>query len=211
MAVADTRNLADSEPISNFTSFDFANPYPYNTQAKLAFDEVANEIKAGRFQEASRFIHVGHKSLLEDPQVESQVLHNVSETETGTEEEGCARDPLEIWTGHYRLSLGQQLALPAAGWRVGGGRWGKFDGVDGGVELLLAKKKQPRSRLFGHHARFAFDQHGSLNVIVNHVKKPSVTLGDHEFREGQRVISKRNIRILFGDLAYMFRFCHVSR
>jgi hypothetical protein len=72
--------------------------------------------------------------------------------------------------------------------------------------LLLAKPTSTYSGLAGIHPRFVFDKHGSLSVVIENPRKPMVALGDDEFDQGSRVITRCSARIMFGEMAYMFTF-----
>ena len=185
----------------------FARLYPANLQAKLAFDELVNELHLSpeRFHHARQFIHIEGKVLLKEPDQIPLSPGQVSETDTDGGE--SPQDPREVFTGYYRFSFKPGPKSHSLGWVIGGGRRNKpFDEVD----ILIAKTRLPQCRLLGRHARLAFDRYGALSVINDHPKTPSVVLGDEEFTHGRRVLLRPKNRISFGDLAYVFEFLNMS-
>lgn len=173
--------------------FDFAQLFPVNESAKLAFDELAKlkDVDLDWNPHARNFLRVQDEieSLREDEDSDS--------SSTGVR---------NVHTGCFRLSLGLQPARLARGWVIGAGRQALSDPD---VDLLITVNGK-RDRVRGRHAQIVIHRETRLLMLKVPPKK-TVFLDGVLLTDGSAALTKQTSGILIGNLAFQLVFNHERR
>lgn len=174
---------------------DFGRLVPANTNACIAFDELATRFRDDIFwnRHARRFVHI------DEVKKDVEVLPSESDTDSEAVVERVSR-----WTGYYRLNLNippQNLGL---GWAMGSGR--RENEL---VDLLLVDKNR-KYQVRGTHARITHDPRSNALLILTDSKRKIILNGTDEVEGAQRVIWKSETGITIGDLVYKLQLHEVD-